>query len=391
MRIDTTPLIILCANTPYDDNPLGAKPLAQQLSKNATVVYVDPPLSYVTALKQPALRASLKGKRLQLVSNNLYKYTPVVLPGKDRAIINRTTSFLLRKKIARIVKKLSRTQKHSTTAVIATAPHYRVFDHATKNHIYWMMDDYASEPGLTGIDEDILLRGQEWLMYHADHIVVVSESLAASLKKKGVDSVVVHNGVDIDSFQKDESMRADQARAIWPHLPESFALFVGRISARVDLSYLENLEGRNIDLVIAGGIDNLCDESTLTRYQQLITRKNVVALDSIAHQEIPMLMYGADVGLVPYAVGAFNNASMPLKIPEYLSTGLQVVSTHLDFVDAFNPDDVTSAKNPQEFADAVAEILNQPPTRGQRAMRASRIAQDWSWNQKSKELLALLK
>lgn len=379
-------IVIVCSNTTYDENPLGAKPLALSLSKTCDVIYVDPPLSYVTALKRPELRSSLRSKRYKKIGDHLFRLTPVVLPGKDRPIIYKMTSLILKRKLGNLVKKISN-DSNKKPILIATAPHLRVFRKDTFN-IYWMMDDYASQPELVGINKKILEAGQKYLSENSDAVVTVSQFLHDTLKESGIKSTIINNGADAKNFRFPNLKDSLLDNNLIAKLPKTdFALYVGGISRRVDIKYFQALSSANVQLVIAGGIDPKLNR---TEFDSLCKDQNVVYLGNIPNDSIPALMNMAAVGLVPYANEPFNEASMPLKIPEYLLCGLVVVSSDLDFTNSFESDDVYGESNPEKFVARVQELLIDPAKPSQRAMRSARIAKNWSWDQKAEEFLNLI-
>jgi teichuronic acid biosynthesis glycosyltransferase TuaH len=251
------------------------------------------------------------------------------------------------------------------------------------------MDDYLSQPELTGLDKDVLEQGFQYLTKKATDIVVVSKKLHDDFESRGIDSIVIENGFDATRFSypsPDES----QIRSRYLLPKENFALYVGGINARIDLDYLHGIAQTGAPLVIAGAIDPQCDEKTKRNYDALITYENVYNLGSVPHDDIPAIMTAATVGIVPYADGPFNRASFPLKIPEYLGSGLQVVSTNLDFVSMFEPQDVRGSFTVDEFVSDVTYRLNSPRTPGQRAMQSSRIAQVFSWDSRAEKYLEII-
>lgn len=380
-------LIILYSNTPYDANPLGARPLAHALSCDHMVLYVDPPLSFVTARKQPHLRESLKGEKLTKVHENIYRYIPAVMPGKDRPFVNRLTSWIVRRKVRRVVSEISSRESISGHSIITTAPHYRLFTKDSANNVYWIMDDYISEPALTGISETVLTSGHEWQTNIADHIVAVSDHLAHINKDHTSKISVIPNGVETDVFVQ-HGFDGDYSHKLFPQLPDQYALYVGGLNNRVDLTYFQTLIQAGVHCVIAGPIDpGWTDRSA---FLHLVESPLITYLERVEYKHIPALMYAAGVGLVPYAAGPFNEASLPLKIPEYLSTGLVVVSADLPFVAHFSNDDVVAASSYDDFTQAVIRAFAEAPTPGQRAMRSARILNEWSWKTRAREFQSLL-
>ena len=86
--------------------------------------------------------------------------------------------------------------------------------------------------------------------------------------------------------------------------------------------------------------------------QQLIELPNVRALGKLPLADVPGVIAGADVCLMPYRADAWGDTIFPLKLIEYLAAGKPVVSTPIQAAREFA--DVTAlASKPQAFAAAV--------------------------------------
>ena len=55
-------LIVLCAANGWDTTKVADQHMAQHLSATVPVLYVDPPISRLSVLRSPELRASLDGR-----------------------------------------------------------------------------------------------------------------------------------------------------------------------------------------------------------------------------------------------------------------------------------------------------------------------------------------
>ena len=64
-------LIVLCSGVSWEGAYMSDKHLAVHLSKYAPVLFVDPPMSILTPLKRPELRASLLAPRLSRLAPQL--------------------------------------------------------------------------------------------------------------------------------------------------------------------------------------------------------------------------------------------------------------------------------------------------------------------------------
>ena len=90
---------------------------------------------------------------------------------------------------------------------------------------------------------------------------------------------------------------------------------------------------------------------------------NVHLFGQKPHQELPDLIRGFDVGIVPYVRNEYTTTVVPTKINEYLAMGKPVVSTDLPEVTAFNAEHnviLTCPNNPTEFLSSIEEALELP-------------------------------
>ena len=93
------------------------------------------------------------------------------------------------------------------------------------------------------------------------------------------------------------------------------------------------------------------------------------------HHELPAYCKGFDVGIIPYRIDERMTYVNPLKLREYLSAGLPVVSTPVPEVAKF-PGLARIARTPDEFVAAVEAALVDPTTRAHR----SAAMKDETWS-----------
>lgn len=117
-----------------------------------------------------------------------------------------------------------------------------------------------------------------------------------------------------------------------PH-NEKWVVFVGALREWVCLEeVISEMPSwpENMRLVIIG------TEGKLEALKKLSKEKNVYErilwLGHIPHQELPPYLRLCDVGIIPFKSNATTEYSFPLKLVEYLSMNLSVVSTDLTFV-----------------------------------------------------------
>jgi glycosyltransferase involved in cell wall biosynthesis len=159
--------------------------------------------------------------------------------------------------------------------------------------------------------------------------------------------------------------------------------YIGVIDERLDLALIAYLADSRpaATIVLAGPVVKI-DPSSLPR------RPNIVYLGQRSYAELPSLLGGIDVALMPFTIGPATQFISPTKTLEYLAAGRPVVSTPVpDVVDVFG-DVVRIADSPQAFVAAVAEA--ERDRKGARETGRARAA-DSSWDAIVAAMLAELR
>ena len=376
---DWDDLVVVCAGTPWDGVPFPEHHLAERLARSwAPVLYVDPPLSWMTARRHPEYAACLDGPRLRLIAPGLARLTTVVLPGVERPGIQPITEALVRRAMGRAAVALG-----GRVAAVVVANQHDLFGGCReRRRIVYATDDLVAGAELSRGDVGRLGAQVRRQAAHADLVVGVSEVICDSWRALGSQTELVPNGVDTELF-------ADVDAAPLPSdvdLPAPIAGFVGHLSQRIDLRLLEAVAASGVSLLLVGPRQNSFD---LTRIQRLLTRPNVRWVGSKGFGELPSYLRVIDVGLTPYGDTAFNRASFPLKTLEYLAAGRAAVATDLPAARFLATDLVTVASSPAAFVAATQAELARSPSLALRAARQA-FARRHSWDERTRQFAALL-
>ncbi len=214
---------------------------------------------------------------------------------------------------ARLFDRALRPLIERAEAVVATAP--IVADLAARvpdaNWIYYCVDDLSEWPGL---DAEALRALEIDFVPRANRIVAVSEHLRARLRAMGRESELLTHGFDPTHW-------ASVARRADPGVREKpVAVFWGAIDRRLDTDIVEKLA-------------ELCDLRLVGPEQdpdpRVLSNARVQRPGPVPYSELPRIAADADVLVMPYADLAVTRAIQPLKLKEYLATGLPVVATSL--------------------------------------------------------------
>jgi len=128
------------------------------------------------------------------------------------------------------------------------------------------------------------------------------------------------SGVDLAHFAKARHLANDFAELAG--IPRPRLGYAGVIDERLDLALIDEIAAKRPtwQIVMIGPIAKIAPES-------LPTRPNIRWLGMKDYADLPKYFAGWDVGIMPFALNDATRFISPTKTPEYLSSGLPVVST----------------------------------------------------------------
>lgn len=368
-------LIVLCAANDFDAVKMGDWHLAAHLSKLAPVLYVDPPASPLTPLRQRggATTVHLGGLRRQ--APGLARLTPVVQPFPSRRGMTGLTSALTRGYLRRATTQLG----GRVLAVISGWPQYQVFGSCAELvTVYWAKDDFTGGADLLGLQAGLIEAAERKVAARADLVLAANPVVAGTWRNRGLEPLLIPFGTDVDAY-------LDVDRCPVPpdaHLPGPVAGFVGRINERTDLALLEAVADRGRSLLLVGPKDPAFEPA---RFGALARRPNVRWVGPQPFEALPGYFRAIDVGLVPYTDSRFNLGSFPLKTLEYLAAGRGVVATGLPAIRWLATDLISIGTGPAGFADQVDRLLAEPRT-GVLLARRQAFAAQHSWARRAGDI-----
>ncbi|MCU1431529.1 MAG: hypothetical protein JWP95_634 [Actinotalea sp.] len=227
--------------------------------------------------------------------------------------------------------------------------------------IYDVMDDLASfrnaPPGL--------LLGQRRLFADADVVFTGGPSLHRSvLKQRTHDVHLFRSGVETAHYAASRALRGPHERLV--------AGYVGVIDERLDLELIDEMAAAMPDwtLRIVGPVAKIDPE-------QLPSRSNIEYPGMAAYEELPAVMAGFDVALMPFALNEATRSISPTKTLEYLAAGLPVVSTRVADVVGDYSSVVHLADDGASFAAACRSVVLDDCAARDRRVRPLQAVQEW--------------
>ncbi len=256
---------------------------------------------------------------------------PFVLPLHDYKIIR----WLNQISITRAVKKEMNYYKAVDPIFITSAP---ITDNLVGRlgescSVFYCVDDYSHmDRAFKSIPEL-----EKKLVTKVDAVFAVSDSLFQTRKSPKGNTFFAPQGVDTDHFKKTKQL-AEQVKGI----KKPVIGFFGLISEWIDLDLIYECVKYypEYSFVLVG-------KSTrdLSRF---LDCKNFTYLGAVDYEVLPKYASVFDVGLIPFELNEITIPANPLKLLEYFSMGIPVVSSNLPEAKK-NSDLAFIAKDKTEF------------------------------------------
>jgi teichuronic acid biosynthesis glycosyltransferase TuaH len=366
-------LVVICGASWWGGTPLLEQHLATEVSAYVPVLYVNPPTSALTKFRSPTAASSAGPPGLRQVHEHIHVLSVRVAPLMEKPGVKQLSLVTTRRAIARAVRKLGRPR---VEALIVTTLDPLFGCAGEQSSVLYIKDDYFAGAQLTGIPARRLAVMSRRLPARADLVVTVSDVLADGIREPAIHPLVIPNGVDVSKFT--------DAKA--PPDGRFITAFVGHLSERVDVRFLEAVADSGVHLRMIGPLQETMHASHL---DGLAKRANVEWVGSVAYEQLGTALSDVTTCLVPYGDSAFNRASFPLKILEYLAAGRRVVSTDLPAARWLRTHFVDLASTPEAFGAAVGRSLTTPLSSEEISERRS-FASRHSWTSRVEVLAAHL-
>jgi glycosyltransferase involved in cell wall biosynthesis len=227
--------------------------------------------------------------------------------------------------------------------------------------VYDVMDDLASfafaPPGMRDY--------QDRLLAQADVVFTGGRSIHAGIV--GTTDAPVHlfpSGVEPEHYAGAKALRRPRARPV--------AGYVGVIDERIDLDLIAELAARlpGWDIQAVGPVFKISPDD-------LPRAPNIVYLGMKRYDELPAVLSGFDVALMPFALNEATRSISPTKTLEYLAAGLPVVSTRVPDVVADFRGVVELRDDAEGFARACEHVLESRPSEREAKVRPLLRVHHW--------------
>jgi glycosyltransferase involved in cell wall biosynthesis len=368
---------IICFAKDWSEVPTSNNHVMRQLARNNVVLWLNslamrsPRLSSKRDLSKIVLKLRSLPQGAKQVEENLWVYTPVVLPLPYSELAAKLNRQILKTALTVLRRKLNMRRFQLWTFQPTSAPYVGMLGEDLS--IYYCTDEFSK---ISYLDGERIPRMEKELLRKVDLVFTTARSL---LESKKVDNPEIHHarhGVDQAHFAQalnDDKRIPDDLVA----LPGPRIGFFGLLHDWIDVDLIAYIARERPDwsIVLIGSV-----HTDITALEGL---PNAHVLGRRKYEELPAYCRGLDLGIMPFVVNELTRHVNPIKLREYLSAGLPVVSTPLPEI-VQDEDLCVVTETREEFLAACAVALAKDSREAR--MKRSQAMEKETWEQKVVEL-----
>ena len=367
----TTPIIAFAKD--WHEDPTSNHHVLRELARTRRVVWLNSIATRTPKLGSGRDLGKIARKLRELargpvnVENDLWVFTPIVLPLPHSAAARAINRQILRGTIRALRLRLGISRFQLWTFLPNVADYVGTLGEDAA--IYYCVDEWS----LFGyLNRDETAAAERALLAKVDAVFAINGPLAEAKRAVNPRTFESPHGVDHAAFARalDGALAVpdDLAKISHPRLG-----FYGTLRDWVDFELIARIARARPQwqIVLLGQV--LCDISAIHGLP------NVHVLGQKPHADLPAYCKGFDVGLIPYRIDERMTYVNPLKLREYLSAGLPVVSTPVPEVVRIARDHAgVYVATPIDFIAAIERALADGSPAARIARSAAMASETWS-------------
>ncbi len=367
---------IVCFCNDWTGDPLSKTHLMRVLAKDNRILWVNAianrmPTSSAKDVSRIYKKLKAFAEPVREVEQNIFVLNPLAFPSYGNASILEINQRFLAGQVKKAMRRLG--FENVANMVFNPAAGMIAGQLGESELIYYCVDEYTAftgaSRGLKEIEEDLFRR--------ADLVVVSAERLFESKKHFNPNTFVIRHGTDWRHFRTalDPVLPIPSDVA---DLPRPIIGFHGLLADWVDYELIKKVAQHFKDgsVVLIGKIAVDAEQ----KVKILDNISNIHFLGRKPYDELPAYCKAFNVAINPFIINELTLAANPLKVREYLATGLPVVSTDIPEVRML--DDCLVGTNHDDFIRKIEAAIANPKPREQ---ISDGIAHE-SWEAKADEL-----
>jgi glycosyltransferase involved in cell wall biosynthesis len=365
------PVPIIAFAKDWHEDPTSNHHVLRELARTRRVLWLNSLATRTPKLSSGRDLGKIRRKLIEFargpvnVENDLWVTTPLVLPLPGSAIARAINRQILRATIRALRLRLGIHEFELWTFLPNTADYVGTL--GEQFALYYCVDEWSM---FSYLDRAETVAAERRLLERVDAVFAINHALADAKRSINRATFVSPHGVDHALFAR----ALDPALAVpadLAALPGPRIGFYGTLRDWVDFPLIAAVARARPDWSIALIGQVLGDVSALHGLP------NVHLLGQKRHDELPAYCKGFDVGIIPYRIDERMAFVNPLKLREYLSAGVPVISTAVPEV-VRHAHLCRIAATPEEFTAAIAAAIAEASPAARRARSDAMTQETWS-------------
>lgn len=320
----------------------------------------------------------LKGPRK--VRENLWVFSPIVIPNHGNALISKLNDILMMNYIYLLSLILNFDRKWFWTYNPLSHSFLRFFKGRV---VYHSVDDLTAAPGLP---HEKIVREEQKLLKMSSFVFVTSRDLEKKYQPLVPEKLFYFSNVaDYNHFSQAKG-HLDIPSDL-KNIPHPQIGFIGAVSEyKVDIKLIEDIAKNNPDLhwVIIGQVGEGEPGSSVGTMKNY---SNIHLLGPRAYVDLPNYLKSFDVVTLPCPINNYTKAMFPMKFFEYLAAGKDIVATDLPALRDFS-NLYYRCESIEQFENSILEILEGKSKVDAREREA--VAKEYTYEARTKKMLQVI-
>lgn len=277
---------------------------------------------------------------------NLITYTPLYIPYPKSAAVRTMNSWF----IAAQIRILQRRYKFNKPVYLYFVPTGEILTGKLNQQlsIYYIVDNFAA---FDGIENDTVRLLENRALKSADLVFATAQTIIERLAISRKNILHSPHGVDVEHFQSTQNAET-QLPAELSDVPRPIIGFMGSLAHdSIDIDLLARLAKRRPDWTFLLLGRQSSDVEALRQYP------NIKLVEAKPYKEMPAWLKAFDVALMPFLQNELTRDLNPIKLREYLASGIPIVSTRLPAIVPYG-NVISFAHSDDEWEAAIENYLH---------------------------------
>ena len=374
--------VIYFGNDWAAENRTSSHHIATRLKAKVPILYVDSPglrAPQATGrdLKKIFRKISQAVARPVSIGDLGWRCTIPQLPFRKMPGVNFLNQVFAKFAVKRALRLAGLAQRPRILWFVVPHPGFLIGHLDERYVVYYCIDDYAAHPGM---EKDRVAKMDLDLTLAADRVFVAPPSLVQAKLDVNQSTKFSPHGVDLELFGSvnSDSIKVHESLA---NLKKPVIGFFGLVADWIDTSLIEEIALRYPDSTVLLVGHQSTDISRLTKLP------NVLFAGPKPYKELPRWAKAFDVAIIPYRLNQQVKNANPLKLREYLATGIPIVAVTNPEIEKF-AHVMYIAKDTEDFIAGIKHVLATDSAK-QRSLRMKSVS-EMSWDKRVNETIDIV-